>query len=342
MARARRRSSPHDKMRELIGAYWTSQLLRVAVELGVADVLAKGPRSADAIAQQVGAQPAQLRRVLRALASQGVFAEDAKGRFRLTGLAQTLRSDRPGSLRDFARMMIDDYNWQAWSALLHGVTSGALPFDHVHGVPLFEYLAQHPEKERRFAASMASVSGAENEAVARGYPFGKLRQLVDVGGAHGHLLATILRRHKKLRGVLYDQTQVVAAAAKSGFLSAPKLAGRCETRGGSFWDAVPAGADGYLMKYILHDWEDALCLRILGHCRDAMAADGRVLVVDHVIPPGNAPGWGKQLDINMLVLPGGQERTREEFRDLFARAGLRLVRIHPTACPLSIVEGVRA
>ena len=342
MARAKRRGSAHENMRELIGAYWTSQLLRVAVELGVADVLAKGPRSAEAIAQQVGAQPAQLRRVLRALASQGVFAEDAKGRFRLTGLAQTLRSDRPGSLRDFARMMIDDYNWQAWSALLHGVTTGALPFDHVHGVPLFEYLAQHPEKERRFAASMASVSGVQNEAVARAYPFGKLRQLVDVGGAHGHLLATILRRHKKLRGVLYDQTQVVAAAAKSGFLSAPGLAGRCETRGGSFWDSVPAGADGYLMKYILHDWTDEQCLRILGHCRDAMAEDGRVLVVDHVVPKGNGADWSKMMDINMMVLPGGQERTREEFRELFARAGLRLARVVPTACPLFVLEAVRA
>jgi hypothetical protein len=324
-------------MRELIGAYWTSQLLRVVVELGVADVLAKGPRRAEAIAEQVGAQSAQLRRVLRALASQGVFAEDAKGRFRLTGLAQTLRSDRPGSLRDFARMMIDDYNWQAWG-LLHGVKGGALTtFGRV-----FEYLAQHPEKERRFAASMASVSGAQNEAVARAYPFGKLRQLVDVGGAHGHLLATILRRHKKLRGVLYDQTQVVAAAAKSGFLSAPELAGRCETRGGSFWDAVPAGADGYLLKYILHDWTDAQCLRILGHCRDAMSEGGRVLVVEHVVPKGNGADWSKLMDINMLVLPGGQERTHDEFRELFARAGLRLARVVPTACPLFVLEAVRA
>ena len=342
MSRARPRSSPHEKMRELISAYWISQLVRVAAQLGIADALAKGPRTAEALAREAGARPAQLRRVLRALASQGVFREDAKGRFRLTGLATTLRSDRPGSLRDFARMMIDDYNWQAWSALLHGVTSGALPFDHVHGMPIFEYLAKHPEQERVFAASMASISGTENEAVARAYPFGKLRQLVDVGGAHGHLLATILRRHKKLRGMLYDQPQVVAAAAESGFLSAPELAGRHEVRSGSFFESVPAGADGYLMKYILHDWTDEQCLQILGHCRDAMAAGGRVLVADHVIPKGNGPDWAKLLDINMLVLPGGQERTREEFRALFARAGLRLARVVPTACPLSILEAVRA
>ena len=342
MARARRRPSPHETMRELISAYWTSQLVLVAAQLGVADVLAKGSRTVEEIARQVGAQPAALRRVLRALASLGVFAADARGRYRLTPLAQTLRSERSGSLRDFARMMVDDYNWESWGALREGVTTGALPFDRVHGMPIFEYLAKQPEQERVFAASMASISGTENVAIARAYPFGKLRQLVDVGGAHGHLLATILRRHKKLRGILYDQPQVIAAALQGGFLSAPDLAGRHEVVGGSFFDAVPAGADGYLMKYILHDWNDAQCLRILGHCRDAMAEGGRVLVVDHVIPKGNNPDWGKLMDINMLVLTGGQERTREEFRDLFARAGLRLASVRPTACPLSILEGVRA
>lgn len=342
MPRAERRTGPHQRMRELISAYWISQLVRVAVELGVPDALARGPRTAEAVAEQVGARAPQLRRVLRALASQGVFAEDAKGRFRLTPLGETLRSDRPGSLRDFARMMIDDYHWQAWGALLHGVTSDERPFDHVHGEPTFDYLARRPEKEAVFAAAMASISGTENAAVAGAYPFGKLRTLVDVGGAHGHLLAAILRRHRKLRGVLYDQPQVIAAAAAGGFLSAPDLAGRHELVGGSFFDGVPAGADGYLMKYILHDWTDAQCLGILGHCRDAMAEGGRVLAVEHVVPKGNGADWSKLLDINMLVNPGGRERTREEFRDLFARARLRLARIVPTPCPLFVLEGVRA
>jgi hypothetical protein len=329
-------------MRELISAYWVSQLVRVAAELGVADALAAGPRSAEALAAKLGAEAAPLRRVLRALASLGVFREDAKGRFQLNGLGQTLRSDRPGSLRDFARMLCADHHYRAWGALLDGVTTGSLPFDRVHGMPIFAYLAQRPEEERVFAASMASISGTENEAVARAYPFGKLKQLVDVGGAHGHLLATILRRHKKLRGVLYDQPQVVAAAAQSGFLSAPALAGRSEVRGGSFFDSVPAGADGYLMKYILHDWTDEQCLQILGHCRDAMAEGGRVLAVDHVIPKGNGADWAKLLDINMLAVTGGRERTRDDFRALFSRAGLRLARVVRTACPLSILEAVRA
>jgi hypothetical protein len=187
---------------------------------------------------------------------------------------------------------------------------------------------------------MASISGTENAAVARAYPFGSLGTLVDVGGAHGHLLGAILRRHRALRGILFDQPQVVEAARASEFLA--EFGDRCEVRGGSFFDAVPAGADGYLMKYILHDWDDATALRILSRCRDAMAPGGRVLVAEHVLRPGNGRDWGKLLDINMLVVPGGQERTRGEFRDLFARAGLSLARVVPTASPLSVLEAVRA
>jgi len=336
-----RRPSPQDAMLDLIGAYWLSQLVLVAARLGLANLLAKGPRTAEALAKECGADAGHLRRVLRALASQGVFAEDARGRFKLTALAQTLRSDRPGSLRDYALMLCDDYNWQAWGALTQGVQHGGVPFEKVFGQPFFEYLRQHPEKEAAFAASMASTSSVQNEAVARAYPFDRLARLVDVGGAHGHLLATILRRHKKLRGVLYDQTQVVAGAPASGFVTAPGLAERCEIVGGDFFEAVPAGADGYLMKYILHDWDDARCVRLLGLCRDAMAADGRVLVAEHVIPRGNKPYRGKLLDVMMLVVVTGRERTREEFRDLFARAGLRLRRVYATACPLFVLEGVR-
>ncbi|MGD9764174.1 MAG: methyltransferase [Candidatus Binatia bacterium] len=325
-----------------ITAYWISQLVLVVAKLGVADALSRGPLSADAIAKKVGAHAPSLRRVLRALASVGVFAERPDGRFRLTPVAATLRSDAPGSLRNFAMMQTGGFIWDAWRELLHGVTTGELPFDRVHGTPMFEYLRAHPEEDRLFSASMASISAAENAAVARGYDFGLFRTLVDVGGAHGHLLATILRRHRRLRGVLYDQPQVVAGASASGFISAPAIAERCTTESGSFFEHVPAGADGYLMKYIIHDWNDELAIRILSNCRSAMTADGRVLVVDHVVRPGNAPDWYKLLDVNMLVATGGLERTRKEFRELFARAGLRLLRVHPTASPLSILEAVPA
>jgi hypothetical protein len=330
-------------MLQLVSGYWLSQLVFVAAKLGVADELRGGPATAKALATRVGVHAPSLYRVLRALASCGVFAETTGGRFKLTPLAATLRSDAPGSLRDFAEMMVEGYNWQAWGDLLHGVRTGEQPFDHVHGVPTFEWFAQHPEDERIFAAAMASLSGTENDAVARTYPFGALRTLVDVGGAHGHLLATILRRHRQLRGILFDQPQVVEAAARSGYLAARDLAGRCQVRGGSFFDTVPAGADAYLMKYVIHDWDDERALRILHNCREAMAAGGRVLLVEHVIQPGNRPDFGKLLDINMLVVaPGGRERTREEFRSLLGRARLRLRRIVPTESRVQILEAVAA
>jgi len=323
-----------------ITGYWVSQMIFVVAKLGIADVLAKGPKTPAAIAEQVGAHAPFVHRLLRTLASVGVFAETPNGRFRLTPTAATLRSGVPGSLRDFALMIIDDYNWAGWGALFHGVQTGGVAFDHVHGQRFFDYLVGHPDKEKLFAASMASISGAENGAVARAYDFSRFGRLVDVGGAHGHLLATILRRHRKGRGVLYDQPQVVAGATASGFLAG--LEDRVEVTGGDFFASVPLGADGYMMKYIVHDWDDDRCVRLLGLCRDAMAPGGRVLVVENVVEPGNRPGWSKLLDINMLALLTGKERTKTEFRDLFARAGLRLRRVVPTASPISILEATAA
>ena len=337
-----RKAPPQAKMLELLTGHWIAQMLFAVTQLGVPDALGAKAIAPSALAARVGANAAYLRRTLRALASAGVFAEDARGRFKLTPLGQTLRSGRPGSLRDFALMIVADYNYQSWEALLPALRQGKTAFDLKHGLPIFEYLRGHPEDDHQFSASMASISGTENEAVARGYPFGNHAKLVDVGGAHGHLLATILRRHKKLRGVLYDQPQVVAGAEASGFVSAPGVRERCEIEGGSFFDKVPAGADAYLMKYIIHDWDDAKSARILAHCRDAMASGGRVLVVDRVIQPGNGADWSKWLDINMLVGPGGQERTRAEFAALFASAGLALAKVHATQSPLSILEAVRA
>jgi len=327
-------------MLQRIAAYWQSQLVFVAAKLGVADVLAEGPLTADEIASRVGAHAPYLKRVLRALASLGIFAADPHERFHLNRLSQTLRSDHPESLRDFALMLVDDYNWSAWGALEHAVRTGDSAFEHVHGAPAFPWMQEHPEKEKMFSASMASISVMENAAVARAYAFGKLEKIVDVGGAHGHLLATILRSYVRLRGVLFDQPQVIQEAARSGFITSPDVSTRCETAGGDFFEAVPAGADAYVMKYIVHDWDDAKCVKILNNCRTAMGADGRVLVVDHVVGPGNRFDWGKLVDINMMVMLGSKERTKDEFRQLFARAGLRLKRVIKTASSLSILEAV--
>ncbi|MEZ4331824.1 MAG: methyltransferase [Myxococcota bacterium] len=337
-----RRSTPppHAQMLALLTGHWVAQMLFAFVKLGLPDRLGTKALAPDDLADALGANAGHLRRLLRALASCGVVEEGARGRFRLTPLGRTLRSG-PGSLRDFALMIVAPYNTRAWEKLADAVTLGRPGFDLAFGRPVFEYLAAHPDDDRQFSASMASISAGESDAIARAYPWRRHARIVDVGGAHGHLLAAILRRHPRVRGVLYDQPQVVAGAEASGFLGEPRLRERSEIRGGSFFEAVPTGADAYFMKYILHDWDDPRAERILALCRDAMAPGGRVLVIDRVIAAGNAPDWSKWLDINMMVGPGGLERTRAEFQALFARTGLRLVKVHATKSPLSILEAER-
>jgi SAM-dependent methyltransferase len=328
------------QMLDLITGYWGSQLVAVAARLGIADHLAQKPMSAADLAATVEAEPARLHRVLRALAGLGVLREQGSGRFQLTQLGATLRSDTPGSMRDFAIMMPDAPHFRPWAHLLDGVKANVLPFEMEHRCRPFDYLRQHPDKLAEFSRSMSSISRTENPAVAAAFDFRKVGTLVDVGGSQGHLLATILEKNKKLRGILFDTEQVVAQARTAPFLTAKAVAPRVQFEVGDFFQGVPAGADAYLMKYILHDWDDDECVRILTHCRQAMAKGGRVLAVDCVIPAGNAWHWGKMLDINMLVLTGGRERTEDEFGELFERAGLRMVAVHPTQSALGIVEGV--
>src|SRR5262245_8568941 len=333
---------PAEQMLQLATGYWVSQLLLVIGELGVPDLLARGPQTSEQLAQKTGTNAPYLRRVLRALAGLGVLRVDKQGRFTLTRLGTTLRSDVPDSQRDFVRMIVDEYNWRSWGHRLEAVRSGRTPFEEVHGKPFFPYLQERPEKERTFAASMAAISRTENAAVARAYDFGKLRRLVDVGGSQGHLLGAILARHPRLQGILFDQPPVVAGAQAAGHLSAAKVAPRCTIAEGSFFDGVPEGADGYLLKYIIHDWDDDRSLSILRNIRRAMASDGRVLLVEHVVVDDNKPELGKLLDVNMLALTGGLERTREELRALLARADLKLRQVLPTASPLRIVDAVAA
>jgi hypothetical protein len=333
---------PAAQMLDLLTGYWNSQALRVFAQLGIADALEKKARTPAELARAADADPERLYRLLRALAPLGVVKEQRSGRFALAPLGRTLCAGAADSMRSFALMIVDDYNWNGWAQLGEGVRRPVLPFERVYGMEIFEYLDAHPEQLATFAASMSSLSSIENPAVAAAYDFGRVAHLVDVGGSHGHLLAEILRRYRRLRGTLYDRPPVIERARLAPYLSAKGVKDRVELVAGDFFAAVPAGADGYLMKYILHDWRDDLCVQILGHCRDAMEKRGRVLVVDTVIPPGNAPHWGKMLDLNMLALTGGRERTAAEFGELFRSAGLKLKKVHPTRCPLSIVEAVRA
>jgi hypothetical protein len=244
-------------------------------------------------------------------------------------------------MRAFAIMINEKYTWDSWTELLHGVKTGEIPFVKAHGVHPFEYLEQHPDDLAVFGESMTSLSVTENPAIAAAYKFSAIRTLVDIGGGHGSLLATILKANPKLKGVLFDQPSVIARAKQDQHVTAKGIAERCTLESGSFFEAVPAGGDAYIMKYILHDWNDEQCVKILANCRAAMNEKGRVLVVDNVIPPGNDPSWGKLVDIQMLVI-GGRERTKKEFAGIFRQAGLKLARVVATKCPLSIIEGVRA
>jgi O-methyltransferase len=328
-------------MFRLIMGRWVSHLIYVAAKLELADRLKHGPRTVEELARAAEVQAPALYRVLRALASVGVFAETKDKRFKLTPLAVTLQKVVPGSMHAAALMLGGKYQEDAWAQLLHGAKTGEIPFLKAHGVPFFEYLEKHPEDLKIFGESMTSVSSTENPTIAAAYKFSGIRTLVDVGGGNGSLLATILKANPKLKGVLFDLPSVSTRAKQDRHVTAKGIAERCTLKSGNFFEAVPKGGDAYIMKRTLHDWDDAHCATILANCCAAMSEKGRVLVVDAVIPPGNGPDRGKLLDMQMLII-GGRERTKQEFATVFREAGLKLTRVVPTKCPLSIVEGVRA
>jgi hypothetical protein len=275
------------------------------------------------------------------LASVGVFAETKGKRFKLTPLAALLQKAVPGSMHAAALMWGEKFQEDAWAQLLHGIKTSEIPFLKAHGVPPFEYLEKHPEALKIFGEAMTSVSSTENPAIAAGYKFSGIQTLVDVGGGHGSLLSTILKVNPKLKGVLFDQPSVITRAKQDGHVTAKGIPERCTLESGDFFEAAPKGGDAYIMKRVLHDWDDERCAKILANCCAAMSKKGRVLVVESVIPPGNGPDRGKLADMQMLIM-GGRERTKQEFAAVFRAAGLKLTRVVPTKCPLSIVEGVRA
>jgi hypothetical protein len=326
---------------QLASGSWIGQAVHVAAKLGIADLLEDGPKSPATLAEATGAHAGTLHRLLRALASLGVFAEDADGRFALTSLAEGLRTNAPGSLRAYAIMMGEDWHWRAWGDLLNSVRTGQPAFEHVFGCPMFSYFGEHPEAARVFDAAMTSRTGQETAAVIAAYEWPASATIVDVGGGQGALLAAILARNPDVHGVLFDMPHVIAVAR--GLIEEAGLADRCELAAGDFFERVPAGGDLYLLKRVVHDWDDERASAILRSCRAAMGDRSRLLVIEHVLPPGNAPSWGKLLDLQMLVLtPGGRERDEAGFRALLASTGLRLERIIPAGPTASLIEAVVA
>lgn len=333
-----------DELFQMIIGYRISQALHVAAKLGIADLLKDGPKSSEELATAAGVNPAALYRVLRALASVGVFAEVEHSRFTLTPLAAPLQTGVPGSLRAVAITFGEEWTWRPWGELLYSVQTGSSAFEEVFGIPLFEYFAQRPEAGRIASANFTEGTRLTAMAVANAYNFSGFHTLVDVGGNQGALIAAILKANLHLRGILFDMPHVLEGAKR--FVETEGIGGRCELVAGDFFESVPSASDAYILKWILHDWDNERAVTILKNCRRAMRKEGKLLVVESVILPGNEPSYAKLSDLLMLVMAGGRERTGAEYGDLFAAAGFTLTNILPTtptpAFNLSVIEGVCA
>jgi hypothetical protein len=323
---------------QMITGYWTSQAIYAAAKFGIADLLQDGPRSAEELASATSTNPDALYRLLRALASVGIFSEGPPRHFSMTPLAEPLQSDVPGSKRALA-LMSGDEQFRAWSEIAYGIQTGKTAFDKVFGRPIFDYLSEHAEKARIFDAAMVGIHGRESAAILDGYDFSAIGVLADIGGGNGSQITAVLQRHTAMKGILFDLPHVIQRAKER--IETGGIASRCHLIGGSFFDSVPAGADAYLLRHIIHDWDDEKSLTILRNCHQAMSPQGKLLVIESVIPPGNGPFGGKFLDLVMLLIPGGKERTEDEYRTLFRKGGFELTRVVPTSTEVSIIEAIR-
>jgi O-methyltransferase domain/Dimerisation domain len=316
-------ANPSAELRRLTDGYKVSQAIHVAVTLGIPDLLADGPRTSDNVAEATGTHPRSLYRLLRALASVGVFREEDGRRFALTPLGDGLRSDAPDSLAGWASLIGRPYYWNAWGNLLASIHSGENAFRHVNGESVWEYRARNPEESAIFDAAMRSLTRRLAPALVAAFDFGRFGTVVDVGGGNGTLLAALLAEHQSLRGVLFDQPHVVAGAA--AVLEEAGVAGRCRIEAGDFFEAVPSDGDAYVLKFIIHDWEDKEAGAILRTIRTATAPNAALLVIEQPVGAPNEDATVKFGDLNMLVMPGGCERTLDEYASLFAYAGFRIV-----------------
>ncbi len=315
-----------------------SAAVGVVARLGIPDRLAAGPRSTADLSHDVGANEDALYRTLRALAMAGLFTETSPRTFALTPAGELLQTGVPGSVRDLAMFLCDDFHFRMYAETLHAVRTGEPVGAKVVGMPIFEYLQQDPELSARFNNAMTNFSASVAPAALKAYDFSGIDVLVDVAGGHGMLLGSILERYPQMRGILFDLDHVVAGATVFDMLG---VRNRVETTSGDFFAAVPAGGDAYLMKHIIHDWDDERAGVILRNIRTALAGkpNGRLILLDAVVKPGNEPDLNKLIDLEMLLLPGGRERTEAEFAALFSANGFQLTRVVPTESPLAVIEG---
>jgi len=328
-------------MIRLMTGFWISRAIYVAAKLGISDLLDE-PKGIDELAKATGSHGPSLYRTLRALASIGIFAEDEQGRFTLTPLGATLRSDVPGSLRAWINMQSCEEHYRAWGDILHSVQSGESAFDHIFGMGPWQYRAQNPQSAKVFDEAMTSLTGVFNAAVLSSYSFSRFNMIVDVGGGNGSLLSAVLEANPGVRGVLFDLPRVIEKAAQR--IATSGLRDRCQAISGDAFASVPAGGDAYILSRVIHDWDDERAIAILRNCRRAMVEDGKLLLIEGIVEARNRPDISKFVDRTMLVLSGGRERTAAEYESLLGAAGFNLTQIVPisSVMGLSIIESTPA
>lgn len=329
-------------MLQMFTGFRVSRAIYVAAKLGIADLLKDGPKSSEELARLAETHAPSLYRVMRALASAGVFGQDQRGRFTLTPIADTLRSDVPNSLRALAISTLGEERYQAWGDLMHSVRTGEIAFNHVFGMGLWEYYAQHPEQAKIFDESMANIIAANNAAVLASYSFSRIDTLVDVGGGNGSFIVSILHANPGMKGVLFDLPHVADRARRR--IADAGLAERCEVIGGDIFASVPEGRTAYVLSHIIHDWDDDRAIAILKSCHRAMKDKAKLLIVERILPARVEQSVALQralmLDVAMMVTTGGRERTESEYGALLDTAGFRVTKIVPTQSAMSVIEGM--
>ncbi len=328
---------PQAIVTQMAMSFMVSQALGVAAKLKIADLLKDGAKTTKELAELTKTHEPSLYRLMRALTSVGIFQGDAENGFSNTALGEVLRSNHPDSIRAAVHMMTDPEHYGAHGNMLQSVTTGEIAFEYTFGMPVFPYFATHPEAAEVFDNAMTSFGISIAKAVAATYDFSEAKTIADIGGGHGHLLSTVLKTNDTAKGILFDQPQVL----EGNILEQEGVADRVELVSGNFFEEISVVADIYLMKFIIHDWNDEQSITILSNLAKSAPAGAKLLLVEMVVEEDNSPSMSKVMDLNMLVMTGGKERTATEYAELFEKTGFKFIAVHPTPSPMQIVEAVR-
>ncbi|HAO48443.1 MAG TPA: methyltransferase [Runella sp.] len=330
--------SPSAQLMQMVFGFIPARAISLAAELGIADLLKDGAKSVQELSVATDSHSRSLYRLLRVCASVGVFSENENNQFANTVLSDLLRSDSPESLKDFSIMIGDNTQFKTWGRFDYAVKTGQPAFDEVFGMPYFDFIGINPKEAKTFNDAMTGMSIGSSMAVLDAYDFSGINMLVDVGGGHGFLLASILNKYPDMQGINFDVPALKADA--EALFAQHGVSNRSHFDSGDFFQTVTTGGDAYIMKHIIHDWNDQQCIAILSNCRKGIKKGGKVLLVEMVLPDGNEPSMGKLLDLQMLSVLPGCERTRAEYADLLEKSGFALTQIVPTLSPYSVIEGV--